>query len=147
MAHPDMDDLLSYCIPAAQDLLTNNGEFYPIAATKGKDGLLTPRAIYSGNEHPKSSEMIDEFVALFRNEGLREGLEAVAICYDGRVSVDGQTKKDAITIFLEHNNGECVTVYVPYSKKVFRGYSYEAIIASAAEPRVFTGSVKENTDD
>jgi hypothetical protein len=82
--------------------------------------------------------MIENFVALFRHFAPKGGLQAVAICYDGRVAVEGEPKKDAITVFLEHSDGDCVTVYLPYRKRKLRGYVYEDVIATAAEPRVFS---------
>ncbi len=138
MSHPYLDELVNYCIPAAQSLLKKNGEFYPFSAAIRSGGELNPTAIYDGNEHPRPSNMIDQLIALFRRPDQQGDIEAIAICYDGRVKLEGQENKDAITIFVEHKNGECVTVYMPYKKGVIRRYVYDAIIATVADRRVFS---------
>ncbi len=137
MAHPDLDRLLEYCVPFAQQQLKKRGEFYPFAVQILAEGELNPVAIDDGVETPVPSEMITAFIDLFRHFAPQSALEAVAICYDGRVTVPGKEKQDAITVFLEHSNGECVTVYIPYIKKILRGYQYEDVIGSKAERRVF----------
>jgi hypothetical protein len=138
MAHPDLDRLLDFCIPFAQDQLKKRGEFYPFAARVNAEGTLNPLAIYEGDEKPVPTEMITSLVALLQSLVPKGELLASAICHDGRVTVPGKEKQDAITVSLEHSNGEAVTIYLPYSKKFLRGYQYEAIIGSAAEPRIFS---------
>ena len=136
MAHPDLDRLLDWCIPFAQDCLKKRATFYPFAATIHADGELAPLAIHSGDDQPNASEMIAEFTSLIASLA-SDGILAAAICYDGRVTVPGKEKQDAITVFLEHRNGECVTIYLPYAKKFLRGYQYGDVIGTEAEKRIF----------
>jgi hypothetical protein len=137
MAHPDLDRLLDFCIPFAQDQLKKRDQFYPFAAAIHSDGEITPLAIDDGNDKPVPTEMIAAFIELLRSFVPKGGLEATAICYDGRVTVPGKDKQDAITVSLEHVNGEVATIYLPYSKKLFRGYQYGEIIGTAEEPKIF----------
>ncbi len=81
--------------------------------------------------------MIVGLTALIKGMVPAGGLQASAICYDGRVTVPGKEKQDAITILLEHANGECVTIYLPYAKKFLRGYQYGDVIGTAAEKKIF----------
>ena len=60
MAHPDLDRLLSFCLPFAQEMLKKHGEFHPFAVTVLTNGELNPIAIDSGEEHPSATKMIDE---------------------------------------------------------------------------------------
>jgi hypothetical protein len=137
MAHPDLDRLLSFCLPFAQEMLKKRDEFYPFAATVLINGELNPLAINSGEEHPSAKKMIDELTGVLKHNSAKGELQAAAICYDGRVTVQSDEKKDAITVFLEHSNGESVTIYLPYSKKFLRGYQYEPIIGVEAERKIF----------
>jgi len=138
MAHAYLDQLVSFCLPFAQDQLGKRGEFYPFAATVHFDGALTPLAIDDGDERPKPSEMILRFVELIRSFVPRGGLEASAICYDGLVSLEGRPKRDAITVELEHANGECVKIFQPYKKRLIRGYAFDPLVAIQGERRIFT---------
>ncbi len=138
MAHPDLDRLLSFCIPFAQDQLKKRGEFYPFAANVLPDGQLNPIAIDDGSaDKPVPSEMIGEFVTFFRGFASRGVLEAVAICYDGRVTLPGKEKQDAVTVFLEHSNGESTTIYIPYTKRKLLGYKFDQLVGVEADRRIF----------
>ncbi len=118
-------------------MLTKRAAFYPFAAAVYGDGELRPIAIDEGTETPSPSEMIASLRNLFKNLASQEGIHAAAICYDGRVTIPGKEKQDAITVALEHVNGEAVTIYLPYSKKFLRGYQYGDIIAGSAELTIF----------
>ena len=66
---------------------------------------------------------------------------AVGICADALFAKSsGDPKKDAISVFLEHQEGNVVTVYRPYSKGWFGKVSYHNLVAVAAEPRIFTAA-------
>jgi hypothetical protein len=106
MAHPDLDRLLSFCLPFAQEMLKKHGEFHPFAVTVLTNGELNPIAIDSGEEHPSATKMIDQLTDLLKHNSAKGELQAAAICYDVRVTVQGDEKKDAITVFLEHSNGD-----------------------------------------
>jgi hypothetical protein len=118
-------------------MLAKRSEFYPFAATVKPDCELSPLAVDLGEEKPLASEMITEFTRILRTLSTKEGISAIAICYDGRVAIGGKDKKDAITVFLEHSSGECVTIYIPYQKKFLGGYQYDAVIGVEAERRIF----------
>jgi hypothetical protein len=59
MAHPDLDRLLSFCIPFAQDQLKKHDGFHPFAAVVDAGEDVKPVAIYEGEEHPQPTEMIE----------------------------------------------------------------------------------------
>jgi hypothetical protein len=137
MAHPHLDDLLDYSLKFAQQLLKKYGEFYPFAAYVGLDGKVTPVGIQADNEHPKSQEMIDQYTALLKHLASTGEANAVALCYDSRVSLDGGPKKDAISVALEDSSGDCMACYLPYKKKTFGGYQYDPVSGLQAERRFF----------
>jgi hypothetical protein len=138
MAHPDLDRLLGFCIPFAQDQLKKRNGFLPFAAVVHTDGDLNPLAIDEGGDPPPATEMIGNFRELLRSFVPRGGIEAAAICYDGRVTLPGKEKQDAITVALEHVNGEAAIIYLPYAKKMMRGYQYGEIIGATAEGTIFS---------
>jgi hypothetical protein len=118
-------------------MLKKRGEFLPFAATVGSDGEITFVATHTGDEHPLPTELIDQFIEILKGLASNGEIFATAICYDGRVSVDGKEKKDAITVTLEPSGAECVTIYMPYAKTLFGGYKYDPLFASAAQRQFF----------
>jgi hypothetical protein len=133
----DVDALLNYVLPQAQTLLKKNGEFYPLAAYIKPDGELTPFAICDGNEHPAPTQMIADLKSLLRDLAKQGEVRAVAICYDGRVKLPGKEKQDAITAFIEEQAGQSMTIYLPYSKKLLRGYQFDELTGVEADSQIF----------
>ena len=139
MAHPDLDRLVDYCLRLAQDLLKKSGKFYPFAATMKPDGEIGLLALHSSEEKPLSQTLIDQLTELLKTLAHKEEARAAALCFDSRVSTDGNAahKRDAIAVALEHSNGESVTVFLPYKKKFFGGRKYDPMIAAARERQFF----------
>lgn len=142
VAHPDLDRLMNFCVPFAQQRLAEDGRFHPFAATLHSSGEITPQATYTGEEHPEVHELVKDYTHLLKNIASRGEASAAALCFDyclpitGEPSADRAKKKDAIAIGLEHCNGESVTVYLPYSK-LAEGYAYDPIIAVARAREFF----------
>jgi hypothetical protein len=55
----DLEKLLDATVPFAKQMLTAHGEFYPYGATMDANGKITSVGGYTGDEHPKSAEVID----------------------------------------------------------------------------------------
>jgi hypothetical protein len=139
VAHPDLDRLLNFCLPFAQDQIVKQGSFHPFAATVQRDGQVTPLAVPTDDEHPEAQATIEEFVRILKEMAMNRRFLAGAVCYDSKVTSkdDPQREKNAIAVALEHENGECMTVYLPYRKKYFGGYRYAAVMSVSAERRLF----------
>jgi hypothetical protein len=137
MAHPDLDRLLDFLIPFAQKMLQKNGAFLPFAASIKVDGELNPLAYMPDTDSPNATELIEKHGEILRHLAATGEIQAGAICYDGRVSVGGAAKQDAITVLLEHTNEEAVTIYLPYKKRLLRGYEFGEIIANEATRQFF----------
>jgi len=140
MAHPDLDNLLNRILPFGQQMLAKHGEFYPFGSTMKTSGEITAEAASDGKDHPASQTLIDLLTQAFRNEALAGQIRAAGICYDVRTIAPGQTEKtDAICVGLEHNTGQCVSVFLPYKKGWFGKIQYGQLFASARDPQIFVG--------
>jgi hypothetical protein len=139
VAHPDLDRLLKYCLPFAQDQILQSGAFVPFAASLQRDGEVSALAVNDGKWQLEAQAMIGEFTAILKDMAVRRRILGGAICFDSKVGKrDDPTRKQvAIAVSLEHENGECMTVYVPYRKKMLGGYKYEPIIAVASDRKLF----------
>lgn len=120
MVHPDLDELLNVVLPFAQQMLGKYGEFHPIGASMRTDGEVALAGAQPDEERPTAVSVIDMLVAGLRERVLNGEIRAAVICYDSRVVAPGMTSKtDAICLQLEHQSGECVEVFLPYSKILF----------------------------
>ena len=138
MGRENLDNLLSACIPFAQQMLGKNGTFFPFGCTMTPDGEINLSAGYDDKKNLDAQEIADLLLEGFRS-GARSGeYQAVALCMDVRVDApNGSGKTDAIRVTLEENGGEAVNVFMPYRKRMLRGIGYGEIFASAAEHSVF----------
>lgn len=142
MAHPDLEAVLDATLPFAQQMLAKQGEFYPFGAVMTVDGkVVDVGSQLEGDDHPLSQPLIDLMSQTFRTDAIAGKIRAAGICYDVRAIPPGQTEKtDAICVGLEHNTGECVSVFVPYAKGWFGKIKYGPLFASQRDPQIFTAS-------
>lgn len=138
MAHPDLNTLFDDLLPLAKRFLAEFGEFYPFASSMAPDGKITSRGASTGDDHPKSQELINIFTDAFRQLAAEGSLRAAGICFDVRITPPGQAdKSDAIQCALEHESGEAANVYVPYTKQGEGEFMYGQVFASRRAPTFF----------
>jgi hypothetical protein len=141
MANPDLEELLNVLFPFAQDMLAKYGEFFPFAASMDKKGKVACVGGHTGDEQPPSEEVL-EILEQGLSESAKKGqIRAAGICLDMRIQPSPQEPKtDAICARLEHENGEALEIYMPYKKKMLKGYKYGDLIATEGERKIFTKS-------
>ena len=124
-----LERLVAAVLPIAEQLLNAHGEYYPFGATMSSDGKISNVAGYTGDEHPKSSELISFLKAAFTSQAASTTIMASALIYDVRTIPPGATEKsDAIAIDLDHRDGMSITMLIPYrfdpDKKVSLGEAF-----------------------
>jgi hypothetical protein len=92
----DLEQLLSFVVPFAEQTLAKYGEFFPYGSSMNSEGKIAAVAGYTGSERPKSAEVIDLLRSGFRREG---GRGEVNPCGEIPSDVDG-----APTILLSEPN-------------------------------------------
>jgi len=138
VAHPDLDTLLNPLLSFAQQLLAKQGTFFPFGASMQTDGEIAMAAGYTGDLRPEPVEIIELLVQGFLEEAATGAIRAAGICIDMRVVPPGGTDKtDAICAQLEHLEGDCVDVYLPYKKGWLGRFKFGQIFAVSREARVF----------
>lgn len=138
MAHPDLNNLLNAILPFAQQMLAKHGEFYPCGSTMKTDGQIVAEAVYDGNEHPPSQQLIDMLTQIFKRQAAAGQIRAAAICYDVRTIPPGQSQKtDAICVDMEHQSGQCARIYLPYKKGWFGKIQYGELFATRRDAEFF----------
>ena len=138
MGREDLDNLLSACIPFAQQMLGKRGSFLPFGCTMNPSGEISLSAGYDDKPGIGAQEIADLLLEGFRAGAVQGEYKAIALCVDVRVdSPHGSGKTDAIRVTLEENGGEAVNVFMPYRKRVLRGMVYGELFASPADRTIF----------
>jgi hypothetical protein len=137
MAHPELDELVDYCIGFAKQQLSKYGSFHPFGASVKTDGSPLVDGILLDDEHTAAQSVIDNYTEIYQSQARAGELRAAALCWDSRVSLGNSPKTDAIAIGLEHSNGESTTVYLPYKKRLLRGYQYGELSTTRRDPKFF----------
>jgi hypothetical protein len=135
-ARQDYNALLELLMPFAEQMLAQNGEFFPFGASVNREGEVSACATYDGTETPASEEVIAMLVQGFRDEARNGKTRATGICYDGRIVQEGKTV-DAVIVSLEHVSGSATKTCVPYTKGIFGKYRFGELIAGVDEPKIF----------
>ena len=131
----DFDRLAEVTIAAARNFLDRNGEFIPFpmavksdgeVALIGLDQPVTP-------EVPIAEDVVRGIVDLFRQR--KDSIRALAIGAD--VQVPSQAT-DAIEVRLEHQDGACITVLVPYRlDPLDDSYTYDEPLVEEGTPAIW----------
>jgi hypothetical protein len=138
MAHPDLDTLLNPLLSFAQQMLAKQGTFLPFGVSMRSDGEIAMAAGYIGDSRPEPVAIIDLLVQGFQQEAATGAIRAAGICIDMRIVPPGGTDKtDAICAQLEHAEGNCVDVYLPYKKRWLGRFKFGQIFAVSRDQRVF----------
>lgn len=110
----EMNDLLNDAVEVAAELLESNGEFDPFALAMLGDGKVLHLEAENGEEEPLDAEQLVESLRNTLRERLPE-LRATAIVADVTVEdEDEEAMTAAISIQMEHVNGDPVTCFLPY---------------------------------
>jgi hypothetical protein len=138
VAHPDLETLLNPLLSSAQQMLAKQGTFLPFGASLRSDGEIAMAAGYVGDEHPEPVAIIELIVRGFQEEAAMGTIRAAGVCVDMRVvPPNGTEKTDAICVQLEHAEGDCVDVYLPYKKGWLGRFKFGQIFAGSREARIF----------
>jgi hypothetical protein len=138
LAHEDLDQLLNSLLPFAQEMLAKHGEFFPFGGYLDVGGRIAHVNGWTGEEQPPSQQIIDLISAGLREQANRGDIRASGICVDVLTTPPGETqKRDAISVRLEHTNGESVVVLLPYRKSASGEYEYGELFAVRGTHYIF----------
>jgi hypothetical protein len=141
MAEPtdEIQELLNFLLPHAEQMLNEHGEFYPYAAALDSDGQLN--AVDAEVDDDDSPDVGDVLFAL--HEGLREqaaegAIRATGIAADVTLTdPDSGETTDAVQVELDHANADAVDVFVPYETEV-DGIKFGELVAAEGREPVFS---------
>lgn len=135
----ECEELMNALLPLVKELLSKNGEFFPVGGTMQADGSTEIVATYDGDEHPPSQKVIDSLMAVFRAGAKERKYKATALIYDIRTLPPGATEKtDAVAVRLDHASGYSVLVVFPYHLSPSREVVFAPPFANKGPADIFS---------
>jgi hypothetical protein len=139
MAEPkeEIEQLLQYLLPFAEERLNREGEFHPYAAMLGVDGELKSVSAAAG-EDPNVADLLVALHAELRGQAAEGAIRASGIAADVTITdPDSGKTTDAVQLELDHADAQAVDVYVPY-ETAGEGIKFGDLVAAAGQAPVFT---------
>ena len=110
-----LESLIDSALPFAEQMLAKHQEFFPYGAKMLPDLKIVSVGGYTGEEHPKSVDVISLLQQAYIKEAKEKKIIASALVYDIRTIPPGATEKtDAVAIDLDHRDGFSVIMVYPY---------------------------------
>ena len=142
MADPkeEIQQLLNYLLPFAEQMLSSHGEFYPYAATMDAGGEVQAVSA-AGDEQPDVGELLTALHAELREQAAEGTIRASGIAADVTLTdPDSGEVMDAVQLELDHAETEAVDVYVPYtSGDDDDGIKFGELVAAPGQAPIFQG--------
>ena len=139
MAAPkqEIEQLLNYLLPFAEQMLSGDGEFYPYAATMDAGGEVQAVSM-AADEQPDVGELLLALHAELREQASRGAIRASGIAADVTLTdPDSGDTTDAVQLELDHADIEAVDVYVPYTTGD-EGIEFGELVAAAGQAPIFS---------
>lgn len=136
----ELEQLLNAGLPYAQDMLEEHGEFQPFGAVMDPDGEIQMVAGHSDDEVLRADAAIAILMEAFLEGAAENRYKAVALFSNVTIEMgdDGNSEEaTAIQGNLEHSDGYCVDVFLPYVSAGDAPVEYRQLVASPREGQIF----------
>jgi hypothetical protein len=133
---PDVALLATALFELSEKLLRDQGNFLPHAAVLTDGGEVKLVAAATANDLTTSTEVLPLLHDGLRVQAKEGGLRAIGVSENVTVTLQGQQSTKAIKVLFEHRRGLTVALYLPFSKRLLRGYVMGQPFTLAAEPEV-----------
>jgi hypothetical protein len=138
MAEPreEIEQLLRYLLPVAEEHLNRAGEFPPYAATLDTEGEVNS-VVAANGEEPDVGELLLALHTELREQAAGGSIRASGIAADVTLTdPDSGEETDAVQLELDHVETDAVDVYVPYTSGD-DGIKFGELVAAAGQAPVF----------
>jgi hypothetical protein len=136
-AKQEIEKLLKYLMPFAEEKLNQDGEFYPYAAVVAEDGELKSVSAGEGEE-PDVGDLLLALHEELRQRAAEGSIRASGIAADVTLTdPDSGETRDAVQVELDHAESDAVDIYVPYESAA-DGVKFGELVAAAGSAPVFS---------
>lgn len=141
-----LEDLLHQVLPAALERLTERGGFHPFGAGRAPDGETWFVAAFDGVVRPPGGDLMAMLEERLGGAARAGEYVAVALASDVKLrGAAGRESREAVRVFLEHADGACVEILMPYRQDPESGrVETEELMPHPARPHVFRGRASED---
>lgn len=135
---PDIGIVANQLFDLSETLLREQGNFLPHAAVLTEDGelRLVATAPDTKSDLTNSTEVLPLLHDGLRFEAKQFPLKAIGIAENVTITLEGQRPTKAIKVLFEHRRGLTVALYLPFEKKMLKGYVFGNTFSLAANPEV-----------
>jgi hypothetical protein len=108
-----LNQLFTFSVDFAKDMLQQNGDFYPFGATVSEEGKLAADPGHDGNDEPEAH---DVYRVIFDRFATSRSSEALAAALIANVTIPEEFEapaKDGVRVHIE-SQGYARFIYVPY---------------------------------
>jgi hypothetical protein len=135
---PDVSLVANALFDMSELFLRKQGNFLPHGAVLTSEGEV--RMVAAAPDSPDGNVNSTEVLPLL-HDGLRlqareASVKAVGVAENVTVALEGKRPTQAIKVLFEHKRGLCVALYLPFEKKLFRGYVVGPSFSLKAAPEV-----------
>lgn len=120
----------------SEKLLRERGNFLPHAAVLTEGGEVKLVAAAPPSEITNSSEVLPMLHDGLRIQARDIPLRALGVSENVTITLEGKQSTKAIKVLLEHRRGLTVALYLPFEKKLLRGYVMGKAFTLQAQPEV-----------
>ena len=137
-ARQEIERLLRFLLPVAEEQLSRDGEFRPYAATVDTEGEVSSVGAAAGEE-PDVGELLIALHAELREQASEGAIRASGIAADVTLTdPDSGEETDAVQLELDHAETDAIDVYVPYETGT-EGVRFGELVAAVGQAPIFGG--------
>jgi hypothetical protein len=139
MAEPkeEIEQLLNYLLPSAEEKLKEEGEFHPYAAMVAADGEVMSVTAAMG-EDPDVAGLLVALHEELRQRAATGSIRASGIAADVTLTdPDSGETQDAVQVELDHADTDAVDIFVPY-ETAGDGVKFGELVAAQGREPVFS---------
>jgi hypothetical protein len=135
---PDIVILANQLFDLSEAFLKSRDNFLPHAAILTDDGevKLVAAAPDGSTDQTTSAEVLPLLHQGLRQQAKEQPVKALGVAENVTVTLEGQKPTKAIKVLFEHKRGLTVALYLPFDKKLFRGYVMGSMFSMSAPAEV-----------
>lgn len=108
----------------SEQCLRKHGNFLPHGAVLTVDGKVELVGAHTGQEKTNSTEVLPLLHEGLRSKAAEGHIKAVGVAENVTVTQPGQRPTSAVKVVFEHRRGLAVALYLPFEKRLFKGYQF-----------------------
>lgn len=135
---PEIEAIANPLFDFSEMCVKKRGNFMPHAAVLTIEGEVRLIAAAPENFDGKTNttELLIFIQQSLREEAKKNNIKAIGVAESVTITPDGQKPTKAIKVLFEHAKGLTVALYLPFEKKLLRGYVFGDMLSMSAQPEV-----------